>query len=116
MGATIGFVLMGNLWLAFGMLWLRGVAGTLIGPVSAAWMNRNLDSSLRATVISMEGQANAIGQVVGGPPLGGVGSRFSVATAIVASGLVLSPVVALYGSLRERRQAGTVAVDEPIPE
>ncbi|HWK79605.1 MAG TPA: MFS transporter, partial [Thermomicrobiales bacterium] len=82
-GATIGFVLMGNLWLAFGMLWLRGVAGTLTGPVSAAWMNRHLDSSLRATVISMEGQANAIGQVVGGPPLGWVGSRFSVATAIV---------------------------------
>ncbi|MGC4106834.1 MAG: MFS transporter [Thermomicrobiales bacterium] len=101
-GATIGFVLVGNLWLALAMLWLRGAAGTLIGPISAAWMNRNLDSSLRATVISMEGQANAIGQVVGGPPLGWLGSRVSVSTAIVASGAVLAPIVALYRSLRER--------------
>ncbi|MGB3329659.1 MAG: MFS transporter [Thermomicrobiales bacterium] len=100
--ATIGFVLMGNLWLAFAMLWLRGIAGTLMQPVSAAWMNRNLDSSLRATVISMEGQANAIGQVAGGPPLGWIGSRVSVSAAIIASGLVYAPVVGLYRSLRER--------------
>lgn len=113
-GTTIGFVLMGNLWLAFGMLWLRGIAGTLIGPISAAWMNRNLDSALRATVISMEGQANAIGQVVGGPPLGWIGSRVSVSTAIVASGIVLSPIVALYSSLRDRGKEIAVT-DEARP-
>ena len=119
-GATIGFVLMGNLWLAFGMLWLRGVAGTLIGPISAAWMNRNLDSSLRATVISMEGQANAIGQVVGGPPLGWIGSRSSVSAAIVTSAVVLSPIIALYRGLRERREGIAVPDDiepvTPLPE
>jgi len=119
-GATAGFVLMGNLWLAFGMLWLRGVAGTLIGPISAAWMNRNLDSSLRATVISMEGQANAIGQVVGGPPLGWIGSRVSVSAAIVTSAVVLSPIIALYRGLRERPEGIAVTDDiepvAPLPE
>ncbi|MGC4190475.1 MAG: MFS transporter [Thermomicrobiales bacterium] len=117
-GATIGFVLMGNIWLAFAMLWLRGVAGTLTSPISAAWMNRNLDSSLRATVISMEGQANAIGQVVGGPTLGWVGSRVSVSTAIIASGIVLSPVAGLYRSLRERptRIEGTSPTLEVSPD
>lgn len=113
-GASIGFVLMGNIWLAFGMLWLRGIAGTLTYPISAAWMNRNLDSSLRATVISMEGQANAIGQVVGGPPLGWIGSRVSVSAALIASAIVLSPIVGLYGSLRDR-QVSTVETS-PIPE
>ena len=72
-GAIVVFALSGNLWLAFAMLWLRTVLGTISGPVEAAWLNRNLESSSRATVISMVGQANAIGQVAGGPALGWVG-------------------------------------------
>ncbi|MGB3307192.1 MAG: MFS transporter [Thermomicrobiales bacterium] len=93
---TIVFALSGNLWLAFGMLWLRTALGAITGPVEAAWMNRHLDSSLRATVISMNGQANAIGQVVGGPALGWVGNVVSVRAALLCSAAVLAPIVALY--------------------
>ncbi|HVL25913.1 MAG TPA: MFS transporter, partial [Thermomicrobiales bacterium] len=73
--ATIGFALAPVTWIALPLLWVRGVAGTIAGPVQAAWMNRHLESSVRATVLSMEGQSNAIGQIVGGPPLGYVGNR-----------------------------------------
>jgi len=93
---TIVFALSGNLWLAFGMLWLRTALGAITGPVEAAWMNRNLDSPLRATVISMNGQANAIGQVAGGPALGWVGNVVSVRAALLCSAAVLAPIVALY--------------------
>ncbi len=103
-GAVVVFALSGNLWLAFGMLWLRSVLGAISGPVEGAWLNRNLESSSRATVISMVGQANAIGQVAGGPALGWVGSMVSVRAALLGSALVLSPTVALYRRLivRER--------------
>jgi len=47
-------------------------------------------------------QANAIGQVVGGPPLGAVG-RSSLRTALLASGLILTPIPALFLRLRAVR-------------
>lgn len=93
---TVIFALSGILWLAFGMLWVRAGLSAITGTVEAAWMNRNLDSSLRATVISMNGQANAVGQVAGGPVLGWVGNVVSVRAALLCSAVVLSPVVALY--------------------
>ena len=112
--AVIGFALSGNLWVAFAMLWLRSVVGSVMGPVEAAWLNRNLDSSSRATVISMTGQANAIGQVAGGPILGWVGSAISIRAALLASAVVLSPTIALYGRLIGHRDAAPA--DESGPE
>jgi len=100
--AVVTFALSGNLWLAFGMLWVRGVIGAISHPVEAAWLNRNLDSSTRATVISMTGQANAIGQVAGGPALGWVGNAVSIRAALLGSALVLSPTIALYRRLIDR--------------
>lgn len=110
--AVIGFALSGNLWIAFAMLWLRTVVASVMEPVQAAWLNRNLDSSSRATVISMTGQANAIGQVGGGPILGWVGSAISIRAALLASALVLSPTVALYGRLIAHRDADPVEESE----
>lgn len=110
--AVVVFVLSGNLWLAFGTLWLRTMVGAISGPVEAAWLNRNLEPSSRATVISMTGQANAIGQVAGGPALGWVGNAFSVRTALLLSALVMSPVVGLYGRLA--RVPGDAPTDDEI--
>jgi len=62
------------------------------------WLNQNItDSSVRATVISMSGQADAIGQVAGGPGLGALGTVFSIRTALLAGGALLAPALALYG-------------------
>ena len=119
--AVIGITLAGSLWLAFAMLWLRSVTYTVMQPVEAAWLNRNLDAASRATVISMTGQANAIGQVAGGPVLGWVGSTTSIRTALLASAMVLSPMVALYGRLIGQPDAATTGpategpVEGPVP-
>lgn len=93
------FALSGNLWLAFGMVWVRTIVGSVSQPVESAWLNRNLDPSSRATVISMTGQANAIGQATGGPALGWVGNVVSIRAALLGSALVLSPIVLLYRRL-----------------
>jgi DHA3 family tetracycline resistance protein-like MFS transporter len=50
----------------------------------------------------MVSQANAIGQVVGGPPLGALG-RTSLRAALLASGLILTPIPVLYLRLRPAR-------------
>lgn len=105
---TLLFALAGSLWVALGGFWLRGIAGTVAGPVAAAWMNRNLAAKTRATVLSLESQANALGQIGGGPALGWLGSAVSVRAALIGSALVLSPIIALYV-----RAAGKVDREPP---
>jgi hypothetical protein len=90
----------GVLWLVLAALWGRAAAGKLAQPIRSAWLNRNLSSRTRATVISMTSQLDAVGQVVGGPPLGALANRTSTSTALVASALVLTPAVFLYARLR----------------
>ena len=109
--AVVIFAVSGNLWLAFSMLWVRTMVSSVSHPVESAWLNRNLDASSRATVISMTGQANSIGQVAGGPALGWVGNAFSIQAALLGSAMVLSPTIALYRRLIARDR-GTAA---PVP-
>ncbi|GAA3131025.1 DHA3 family tetracycline resistance protein-like MFS transporter [Kribbella aluminosa] len=96
------FAFAGHLWLALAALWLRQIADTVTSPIHAAWLNRHVDSRSRATVLSMVSQANAIGQVAGGPPLGALG-RTSLRGALLASGLIWLPIPALYLRLRPTR-------------
>jgi MFS family permease len=103
---VVGFALSGSLWPALAALWLTTVAGTVAYPVQSAWLNRHIDSRSRATVLSMVSQANAIGQVAGGPPLGAVG-RSSLRAALLASGLILVPIPALYLRTRVPDEAVT---------
>jgi predicted MFS family arabinose efflux permease len=100
---VLALALGGSLWLVLAALWGRGAAGALAAPVRSAWLNRNLSSGTRATVISMTSQLDAVGQVVGGPPLGALANRTSTSTALVASALVLTPAVVLYARLRPDR-------------
>jgi len=67
---VLGVALAGWLWLALAALWLKGAALAIAAPVEAAWLNRELRSDIRATVLSMNALVNAVRQVVGGPPLG----------------------------------------------
>lgn len=96
----LGLAVLGSLWLALAAMWVRDAAVALAQPVQAAWLNRNVDSRSRATVLSINGQADALGQVAGGPPLGALANRTSLTTALVVSGLVLSPAALVYLRLR----------------
>jgi DHA3 family tetracycline resistance protein-like MFS transporter len=107
------FAFSGNLLLALGANWSIDVLRTLIGPVYQAWVNQRLDPSVRATVLSMSGQVDAIGQVAGGPALGAIGNLISVRAAIAAAALVLSPVLYLYNrTLRQHGEPVIIASEE----
>jgi MFS transporter, DHA3 family, tetracycline resistance protein len=70
---------------------------SLAGPVYDTWLNQNIpDSSVRATVISITNQSDAIGQTAGGPALGAIGTVFSIRAALVSGALVLAPALALF--------------------
>ncbi len=91
--SILGFALSPGLVLAVVSLLvvgqLRGVAGLL----QATWVNQKLDSRVRATIHSMFGQVDAIGQVFGGPIVGLAANLFSVRLAVGLSSLLLSPAL-----------------------
>ncbi len=82
--------------LAAGAYWGVVLLRRLNAPLSVAWLNQGLDPRSRATMLSMQSQSDAFGQVVGGPVLGAIASLTSVRLALVIAGLVLSPALWLY--------------------
>jgi DHA3 family tetracycline resistance protein-like MFS transporter len=98
MVSEIVFGLAGTLYLALCALLVARAMRALVYPIWMTWLNGQIsDSSIRATVISITGQADAIGQAGGGPVLGAIGNGFGIRTALTVGGLVLAPALALYG-------------------
>ena len=73
------------------------------GPLFTGWVNRHVDPRIRATLLSMGGEVDAIGQLSGGPAIGLVGQLFGLRAAMVAVGVTLLPALPLL--TRARRQA-----------
>jgi MFS transporter, DHA3 family, tetracycline resistance protein len=97
LGAALAFGL--AVGLAFAVVGYLGYRATrsFAGPVYDTWLNQNIpDSSVRATVISITNQSDAIGQTAGGPALGAIGTVVSIRAALVSGALVLAPALALF--------------------
>lgn len=72
---------------------LRGVRG----PLQATWVNQKLDSRVRATIHSMFGQVDAIGQAAGGPLIGTVARLYTVRAAVSFASFLLAPALLFIG-------------------
>ncbi len=94
-----------NFWIALLALWIFSTARSTLGPLDNAWIVRHAAGSARATAISFSGQLNAIGEVVGGPAVGWIGTVVTLRAALTASALLMSPIVPLL--LRGRRMEQT---------
>lgn len=112
--ALAGFGLTKSFWVALVLFWIIDAARSVTGPLQTAWFNLCIDDPrVRATAFSVMGQADAIGQIAGGPVIGAIGNR-SIRMALVASALLLSPVLALYGlAIRQTREGGRARGMEP---
>ena len=96
--AMLAFALTGSTWLAIAALLGVFCARDLAGPLYTIWLNEQItDSSVRATVLSISGQANAIGQAGGGPVLGAIGNVWGIPTALAAGAGAIAPALGLYG-------------------
>jgi MFS transporter, DHA3 family, tetracycline resistance protein len=108
MAAVIVFALAGSFAVAVAAYWGAAVTRSLVSPVYTTWINRGVDPQARATVLSMSGQADALGQFTVGPGLGAIGSAFGLRAALTVAGLALAPALALYG-----RALGKVSPADP---
>jgi DHA3 family tetracycline resistance protein-like MFS transporter len=92
----IAFPLVPDFYLALIAVMLIGACRYAIEPVHGNWLNQRItDSRVRATVLSMSSQMNAVGQIGGGPAIGAIGNWFSVRAALMISAVMLSPVLPL---------------------
>lgn len=94
--SVVVFGLARGFMLAACAYWLASALRALQYPVAQTWLNRNIPSAVRATVLSLVAQADAFGQIGGGPVVGAVGLR-SIRAAMVLSGALLAPALVLYG-------------------
>jgi DHA3 family tetracycline resistance protein-like MFS transporter len=73
--------------------WWLGATGLVVSmavrsashPLVVAWVNRDADPASRATLNSVVGQSESIGEIVGGPLLGGIAAAASVGAGLVVA-------------------------------
>ena len=104
LAAFAGGTVLGNLVFAWALSFyiaalafcVSQVLRTVTKPLFMIWVNRQAPSEIRATVISLYWQSNALGQIAVTPLLGALGSLTSLRVALSAASLALLPVMPLY--------------------
>jgi len=104
-GAVIGLGVAGEFYLAVAFYQAAVLVRIVHAPLLKAWLNSLVESRSKATVFSMQGQSDAIGQLAGGPALGWLATVASLRIAFVVAGLTLLPAGLLYawGAIRSGR-------------
>jgi DHA3 family tetracycline resistance protein-like MFS transporter len=102
--SLLGFAFSPILGLTLGAFLLIMILRRVAIPLYTSWVNQKLDSGTRATVLSISGQVDAIGQIAGGPSVGLIAKLVSVVAAISTSGLLLSPALFLIGRANAQSQ------------
>ncbi len=97
----LGFALAPTLALAVATYIAARVARELHEPLSAAWLNQRLEPTTRATVLSLNGQADAVGQIAGGPLIGALGNA-SLRLALACGAGILAACLPLYTNASRR--------------
>jgi MFS transporter, DHA3 family, tetracycline resistance protein len=94
------------LMVVYGLAWNFGAALVVVlalkpvrhmnYPLATTWLNQHVDSSVRATVFSIRNQADALGQIIGGPILGLIATFVSLRVEMVVAAFFLLPAIYLY--------------------
>ena len=113
--ALVGFALSPLLALSLLLYLAVNVLRNVQIPMQTAWINHKLDSQVRATVHSMFGQVDAIGQVLGGPMVAGIAALGSAVASLVTSGLLLTPALFFIGRANTESESEADVGTESIP-
>jgi DHA3 family tetracycline resistance protein-like MFS transporter len=115
-------VLLMALMVVYGLAWNFGIALAAIlvlqplrgmnYPLSMTWLNQHVEASVRATVFSIRNQADAFGQMLGGPILGAIATLVSLQVEMVIAALFLLPALYVYA----RKFDANENVDTPIEQ
>jgi DHA3 family tetracycline resistance protein-like MFS transporter len=113
--ALLGFAISPFLFLSLGLYLVISVLRNVQTPLQTAWVNQKLDSQVRATVHSMFGQVDAIGQVMGGPIVAVIASVGSAVASLIASSLLLIPALFFVSRANSQSENEAEVDPEPLP-
>ena len=91
----LAFALTGNFVIALIAFWGFSSLRRTLGPLYTAWVNQHAESSVRATVISMSSQIDALGQILGGPIVGVIGLALGIPISLTICAVVLATALPL---------------------
>jgi DHA3 family tetracycline resistance protein-like MFS transporter len=95
--ALAGFVFTGHFGPAMATWIIVSGLQDIGRPIFEAWLNQNIPSKVRATVISMSSQAGMAGTLGSSTGLSILGDRYGVRSALALSGVILLPLILIYG-------------------
>ncbi|GAB4522539.1 MAG: tetracycline efflux MFS transporter TetA(P) [Anaerolineae bacterium] len=104
---VLAFAFAPNFGVAAVVVVFIGITRGLNMPLRSAWVNQNVEPHVRATVMSITNQSDALGQIAGGPAIGYLGNVAGVRAALAAGALLMTPGIWLYQ--RARGQGAPVA-------
>lgn len=108
------FALTGNFVVALIAFWGFSALRQTTDPLYTAWVNQHAESSVRATVISMSSQIDALGQILGGPLVGVIGLALGIPVSLTICAVVLATALPLLiRTIRIDRQM-EVPADEVV--
>jgi DHA3 family tetracycline resistance protein-like MFS transporter len=110
------FALTGQIWIAIAALLGVFFCRNMAGPLYNTWLNEQItESSVRATVISLTGQSNAVGQAAGGPVLGAIGNVWGIRAALATGALAIGPALGLYARAIAHHDREPELEELPLP-
>jgi DHA3 family tetracycline resistance protein-like MFS transporter len=85
-------------------------------PISTAWINQSLTPHVRATVMSLNAQTDAVGQIAGGPLLGALAVSAGTPTVMLIAAAFILPSLLLYIRTIRLHGRDVVGDDDPVAE
>ncbi|WP_127501723.1 MFS transporter [Actinoplanes solisilvae] len=108
---AVGMIALGlsnHWWTAVGLYLGVRLLRDSAAPILNIWLVSATEPGSRATVFSIVAQADALGQVAGGPPAGVVAQRGAIGSGISVAGLFVLPAVVLYALAARVKPAAAV--------
>jgi MFS transporter, DHA3 family, tetracycline resistance protein len=111
--SIVVFALTKSFYVALGAFWCAYVFRNIDIPLYNTWITRNSKASMRATIISLFGQVDALGQIVGGPGVGVIGTLVSLPVALLTTSAIQTPNVLFFlGALRLDKKRAESGVED----
>ena len=99
-GTMLIFAWAGHFWIAVAMYWVTSALRNVNYPLMSIITNEQIESKGRATTLSMVGQLDAFGQIVGGPLVGMIALYTTISGGISASALLILPVLYFFWRMK----------------
>ena len=97
----LGFAFTNHFIIAIAFYWLIEGLRNVNYPLISVMTNERLQSEGRATALSMFGQLDAIGQLIGGPIIGMIALYTSISGGIAATALFILPTIFIFWLFRK---------------